>query len=111
MVIISACSEDPLKISPNILPDDQLLDVLVDTLPVELFTIGTDVVETRSINTGLLGSVNDSVMGKLETDFLADFIFTEEPTFKDQTDFDSVRIIDLVVDLVYSTEYLYGKLA
>jgi hypothetical protein len=109
-ITLSNCSEDPLKINPGVLPDDQMLDAIIDTLPVELFTIGTDALETQSMTTVLLGSVNDTVMGVLETDFLADFIYTVEPTFKDQTDLDSVSIIDLYIDLIYATQNVYGSL-
>jgi hypothetical protein len=108
-VLFSACSEYPLKIASGTLPNDELLNVTVDTLPVELFTVGTDAVETQSLTTTLLGSVNDTVMGDLETEFLADYIYTDEPTFRDQLDLDSVQVLDMVIDLLYSADNVYGK--
>jgi hypothetical protein len=107
-LVFTACSEDPLKISPDTLPDSEMVDVYIDTLTVELYTISADALETQSPGTCLLGSVNDSVLGTLETDFFADFIYTDEPTFKDETDLDSIQVLDLIIDLIYNNEIIYG---
>jgi hypothetical protein len=109
IVFFTTCSEDTLKLGPNVLPDDEMLDAEVDSLPVELYTIGTDAVETKSLTTSLLGSVNDPVMGTFEAEFFTDFIYSEEPTFMDETDLDSIVVLDLYVDLVYYRLLTYGK--
>jgi hypothetical protein len=109
-LVFTACSEDPLKIGTDVLPEDEMLGAIIDTLPVELFTVATEAIETKSLGTSLLGSVNDPVMGTLETDFFADFIYVDEPTFKDETDLDSILVLDLTVDLVYNNNIIYGNL-
>lgn len=110
ILLFTACSEDPLMISPDALPNDGMMEIIVDTIPVELYTVSTDAIVTQSIGSSPLGSVNDNVIGNLQTDFFADFIYSEEPTFMDETDLDSVQILDLVIDLVYNRDNIYGDL-
>ncbi len=106
--IISGCTEEPVNISPNNLPNDGSMEVYVKTIPVELFSIHTDALPARSIGISPFGSVNDGEIGNLQTEFLADFIYSEEPSFSEDTDLDSVQVLDLVIDLVYNRNLIYG---
>jgi hypothetical protein len=110
ILFFTTCSEDPLRISPDTLPNDGMMDVYVDTIPVELYTVSTDAIVTRSIGVSALGSVNDNVIGNLQTDFFADFIYVEEPSFKDEMDLDSILLIDLKIDFLYNRDKIYGDL-
>ena len=100
------CEEEPLSLNPDaILPEDDILGVTDTLLPVDIFTISAEALETQSIGVSPLGVVNDTVFGILETEFLTDFIYSEEVAFKDESDFDSVDILDLTLELIYSNSY------
>jgi hypothetical protein len=93
-------------IDPNeVLPNDDMLEVFTDTVPVELYTIGFEALETRSIGISPLGCVNDTVIGILETDFICDFIFSDIVSYKDNVYPDSLDILDLTIELEYNTTY------
>ena len=104
------CTEDPLEISPNILPGDNSLEIYIDSIPVELYTISIDALTARGTGISPLGSVNDNVVGNLQTDFFADFMYAEEPSFANETDLDSISVIDLVLEFVYRHDRGYGDL-
>jgi len=112
--ILLQCTEDPLKIDPkNILPDDDMLDVIIDTLPVTLYTIDMEAVVTRSVGISPLGSMNDPEIGIIDLDFISDFIYVSEPEFKDETHPDSLQIVDIKMELFFDNQFLerdyFGK--
>jgi len=100
------CTEKPLLIDPDeILPDDDMLNVLIDSIPVELYTVSLEALETRSVGISPLGCVNDTVVGIAEMDFISDFIYTDEVSFKSNLYPDSLDILDLTIELEYITTY------
>jgi hypothetical protein len=104
--IITNCTEKALEIDPSdILPDNDMLDVIFDSIPVELYTIPLEAIETRSIGISPLGVVNDTVIGIIETDFICDFIFDNELDLGSNNDPDSIDILDMTVELSYETSY------
>jgi hypothetical protein len=110
ILLLSTCTEDPLMISPGTLPNSGLMDIYVDTIPVELYTVPLDAIVTKRIGMSPLGSVNDNIVGNLQTDFFADFIYSEEPGFKDEMDLDSIQVLDLVMNFVYNRDDIYGNI-
>ncbi len=104
--ILTNCTEKPLQIDPNdILPDNDMLDVIIDSIPVELYTVSLEALETKSIGISPLGCVNDTVVGIIETDFICDIIYADEVSFRNDLDPDSTEILDLTIELDYTTVY------
>ena len=103
--LIINCTEKPLEIDPgNILPDDDMLNVIFKDIPVELYTVSLEALETQSIGISPLGVVNDPVMGTLETDFISDFVYNDDISFINGLP-DSFEILDLTIDLAYAIHY------
>lgn len=103
---LTNCTEKPLQIDPNdILPDDDMLDVIIDTIPVELYTVSLEAFDTKSVGVSPLGCVNDTVVGILETDFICDIIYANEVSFDNDLDPDSTQILDLTIELDYNSYY------
>ncbi|MBN1951256.1 MAG: DUF4270 family protein [Bacteroidales bacterium] len=98
------CEEKPLEAGLDILPSDELIDVIVDTFGVELYTITDEAVYTRSIGISPLGSVNDSVTGILQTEFITDFIYSDDISFLD-ADREDVILLDLKIYLSFLDSY------
>ena len=106
LFILINCTEKPLEIDPNeILPDNDMLNVIIDSLPVELYTVSLEALETRSVGYSPLGCVNDTVVGIIETDFICDIIYADLVSFRDGFDPDSTEILDLTVELEYNSTY------
>lgn len=105
-IFLSNCSEKPLNIDPNdILPDNDILGVIIDSIPVELYTVSLEEFETRSLTYSPLGCVNDTVIGILETDFICDFIYTEEVHYRNGINRDSTEVLDMTIELSYTLVY------
>ena len=108
LFLFSTCKEDPLELGLDILPEDDLLEAKIDTLPVELFTISHIPLNTRSVGASPLGAVNDPVMGKIEADFITDYIYTESITYYDDS-IHSPYIVDLTIELKFDSISNYGN--
>jgi hypothetical protein len=101
--LLSNCEEKPLEAGLNII-ESEFLEVHTDTIPVELFTISDESLITQSIGISPLGVVYDTVIGILETEFLADFIYQDEVSFLKKEP-DSVTFIDLKIYLDFPASY------
>ncbi len=102
------CTEKPLNLDPgDILPDDDMLSVIIDsTIPVELYTISLEALETRSLGISPLGCVNDTVIGIIETDFICDIIYDDQVSYNtEDLNPDSIDILDMIIELEYSASY------
>ena len=106
LYLLTNCTEKPLQIDPNdILPDNDMLDVIIDSIPVELFTVNLEAFEAKSLDISPLGCVNDTVVGILQTDFICDIIYVNEVSFDNDLNPDSIQILDLTIELDYNSHY------
>ncbi len=106
LLIINSCSEEPLRIGINLLPEDELLQVYDTVLTVELYTVPAEPLISRSLTYNSLGSINDPVMGTLKTDFLTDLKHNGNVSFKDSIIEGKISIYNLELQLYF--DYVYG---
>jgi len=106
LCLIISCSEEPLKVGIHLLPEDEFLEVYDTVLPVELYTISAEPLNSGSLTYSPLGSVMDPLMGALKADYLADIFHNGDISFQDTIDPDNRFVYSL--DLVLYYDYLYG---
>jgi hypothetical protein len=105
LLIIVSCSEEPLRIGINLLPEDELLQVHDTVLTVELYTVSAEPLLSRSLTSNSLGSINDPVMGTLKSDYLTVFKHNGAVSFDDSIK-DGTSIYNLELQLYFIS--LYG---
>ncbi|MGD2033646.1 MAG: DUF4270 family protein [Bacteroidales bacterium] len=106
ILTVTTCSEEPLQIGIQLLPDDVLLEVHDTTLSVELYTISAWPLSTGSLSYSPLGSVYDPVAGALKAEYLADIFYSELVSFWDTLIEENIEVYNLELQLYY--DYLYG---
>lgn len=104
LFVLSNCEEESLNLNLDGILQDSL-EVIETILPVDLYTISTETINTLSIGTSPYGVVNDSVFGILETEFISDFIYSSLPSFMDIDSLEYVSVLDFTVELAYSSYY------
>jgi len=102
--LLTNCEEKPLEVGLDLMTEDELLDVIVDTLPAELYTVTDEAINTKSIGASPLGVVNDTVIGVFEAEYIADFIYDEEIDFLG-VDTNTLEILDFKLHLSYDDSY------
>jgi hypothetical protein len=107
IIFFTKCTEDPLKTGFNLLGNDTL-NLNVDTLPVDLYTVSSGPYMACNFGSILLGSINDPVFGTLKTDFAADLMYNGEISFRAMESTDIINVVDFELQLPYSS--LYGNL-
>lgn len=101
LIIFQACKEEPLQVGQNILPEDEILGVGVDTLQVELHTLTMEPVFTRDLGISPLGGMNDPLFGSVTCDFVTDFTFAGSFDFNEETD----SLVNLELIVKFSSTY------
>lgn len=104
LLIINSCSEEPLKIGINLLPEDELLQVFDTVLTVELYTVPAEPLVSRSLTHNSLGSIDDPIMGALKTDFLTVFKHEGTVSFSDSIA-EGTSIFNLELQLYFDNMY------
>jgi hypothetical protein len=98
------CEKEPLNVGKNILPQEDSLGVVVDTLPVELHTLAMEPVYTLTRGTSPLGNVNDPLFGSVSCEFVTDFIYYSGFSFREGLD--SVEFVDIELVLKFTDTYV-----
>jgi len=106
LLLINSCSEEPLRIGIDLLPEDELLQVYDTILPVELYTVPAEPLVSRSLSYNLLGSINDPVMGKMKAEYLTNILHNDNVSFKDTIVVGEISIYNLELQLFF--DYVYG---
>ena len=105
LLFINSCSEEPLKIGINLLPEDELLQVYDTTLTVELYTVPAEPLVSRSLSYNLLGSINDPVMGKLKAEYFTNILHGGNVSFKDTIIEGDISIYNIELQLYFDNVY------
>ena len=103
LMLFLSCKEEPLEVGKDILPEEELLGVGIDTLSVELFTVGMGPVYTRDRGISPLGSVFDPVFGVNSAEFVTDFTFGENFNFGNEID--ERYFVNLELVIKFSSSY------
>jgi hypothetical protein len=106
IIIFSSCEEDPLKAGFNLLGNDTL-EVKVDTLPVELYTVTSGPYRAISAGTSPLGSLYDQIFGQFKAELMTDINYPggNIVNLEYNSVSDSLSIYDVTLHLVYSSYY------
>lgn len=105
LLLITSCSEEPLKIGIDLLPEDELLQVYDTILTVELYTVPAEPLVSRSLSYNLLGSINDPVMGDLKAEYFTNILHDGNVSFKDTIIEGEISIYNLELQLYFNNVY------
>lgn len=104
ILLLSNCEDKPLDIGLDLLPEDELLDVVDSTFSVELYTISDEPLYTRSLGSSPLGVINDTVIGIFETEYITDFIYDREVSFFNDEP-ENIVLLDIKLEINYQVVY------